>query len=101
MRILTLLQPILGMALLVAGLLTVPAGAATKSKASEADVSPPMRFVIVRSHEAGCEPNCPQWISAEGEVTPQTPALFKKFLKQVGKNRLPVLINSLGGDVEA
>lgn len=99
MCFLKLLQPVL--ALLALSLFVLPADAAAKAKPSEASLDPPMRFVIVRSHVAGCEPNCPQWISAEGVVTPQTPAVFKKFLKQAGKNRLPVLINSLGGDVEA
>lgn len=60
-----------------------------------------MRFVIVRSDVAGCEPNCPQWISAEGAITAQTPALLKKILKQSGKNRLPILLSSPGGDLDA
>ncbi len=62
---------------------------------------PPMLFAIVRSGITGCEPNCPQWISAEGQIMPGTATQFRKILKQVGKMRLPVVINSPGGDVEA
>ncbi|QIG47563.1 hypothetical protein G5V57_07355 [Nordella sp. HKS 07] len=101
MRILHLLL----YALIVAALAcaTGPAEAAGKAKPAQAEgaLGPAMRFVVVRSHTEGCEPNCPQWISAEGAVTRQTPALFKKFLKQVDKNRLPILINSPGGDLDA
>lgn len=62
---------------------------------------PPMQFAIVRSNVSGCEPNCPQWISAEGVVTPKTPGELRKILKQAGKARLPVLITSSGGDIDA
>ncbi|MBI2718701.1 MAG: hypothetical protein HY245_09505 [Rhizobiales bacterium] len=62
---------------------------------------PPMSVVIVRSALPGCEPDCPQWISAEGMLTPATPALFRKALKQASGLRLPVIIHSPGGDVNA
>lgn len=103
MGILLLTQRILLAALLSLVLLTGHAGAAGKAKPSgdSGGLGPPMRFVIVRSHVAGCEPNCPQWISAEGAITAQTPALLKKVLKQAGKNRLPILITSPGGDYDA
>jgi hypothetical protein len=78
------------------------AEAAGKIKQSESSYDgPPMHFAIVRSQASGCEPNCPQWISAEGAITSQTPGLFKKILKQAGKARLPVLITSSGGDIDA
>ena len=32
------------------------------------DPGPKMRFVIVRSNAPGCEPICPEWISAEGSI---------------------------------
>ncbi|MFI0845517.1 hypothetical protein [Mesorhizobium sp. IMUNJ 23232] len=60
-----------------------------------------MRFAIVRSNAPGCEPTCPEWISAEGAIVAGTPALFKKVLKQVGGRRLPVVVSSPGGDVDA
>ena len=60
-----------------------------------------MVFAIVRSGIVGCEPNCPQWISAEGQIMPGSANQFRKILKQAGKLRLPVVITSPGGDVEA
>lgn len=73
---------------------------AAKSKPPEND-GPPMRFVVVRSSAPGCEPFCPEWISAEGAITPATPAAFKKFLKKLGDKKLPVIVTSPGGRVEA
>ena len=61
----------------------------------------PMKVVIVRSSEAGCEPVCPEWIMAEGEITTATPGVFRKALKQLGKRKLPVIIRSPGGQVNA
>jgi hypothetical protein len=79
-----------------------PADAAGQTEqAQSSEDSPPMHFAIVRSDEAGCEPNCPQWISAEGAITPETPASLRKILKQMGKTRLPILITSSGGDIDA
>ena len=61
----------------------------------------PMRVMVVRSNEAGCEPTCTSWISAEGRITNQTPAAFRRVLKEIGKAKMPVFINSGGGDVDA
>jgi|GEM_PF-1351625 len=61
----------------------------------------PMRAVLVRSNERDCEPNCPEWIQLDGQITGQSPAVVKKALAQAGKLRLPVLIRSPGGDVRA
>jgi hypothetical protein len=60
-----------------------------------------MTFAIVRSSQASCEPLCPEWIFANGKITAETPALFKKALAKVGKRRLPVVIHSDGGDAHA
>lgn len=61
----------------------------------------PMKVVVVRSGQTGCEPQCPQWIMAEGEITRATPALFRKLIRKLGKQKLPVLISSPGGSIEA
>ncbi len=42
---------------------------------------PSMRFAVVRSNAPGCEPNCPEWISAEGTIEADTPGLLKRTLK--------------------
>ncbi|HUR42840.1 MAG TPA: hypothetical protein VMZ01_01945 [Aestuariivirga sp.] len=83
---------------LLLALMVVLAGAGTKAPPK---FDPPMTVVVVRSSVSGCEPDCPQWIAAEGRITGNTPALFKKALKLAGKKRLPVIITSPGGDVDA
>ncbi|TIQ28314.1 MAG: hypothetical protein E5X48_31655 [Mesorhizobium sp.] len=60
-----------------------------------------MRFAVVRSSAPGCEPNCPEWISAEGTIEVGTPALFKRLLKTLGGRQLPIVVNSPGGNVDA
>ena len=41
---------------------------------------PPMRFDIIRLSSTACEPLCPEWISADGELTDQSPAKLTKLL---------------------
>ncbi|WP_143348416.1 hypothetical protein [Ensifer adhaerens] len=60
-----------------------------------------MRFVVVRSNQAGCEPTCPEWISAAGTIGPKTPALLKASLKTLAGRRLPLVLRSPGGDMAA
>ena len=60
-----------------------------------------MAFVVVRSGEPGCEPTCPEWISAEGGIAANTPAQLKKLLKTLGGRKLPIVVSSPGGDVDA
>ncbi|ESZ34332.1 hypothetical protein X731_31320 [Mesorhizobium sp. L2C054A000] len=74
---------------------------AAETKNSEPNPDPPMRFVVVRSDAAGCEPTCPEWISAEGAISAKSPALLKAALKTLGGRKLPIVINSPGGDVDA
>jgi hypothetical protein len=62
---------------------------------------PPMRVVIVRDGDPNCEPNCAEWISSEGALHPESANEFRKALNAMGKRKLPVLINSPGGSVEA
>jgi hypothetical protein len=89
------------LALLLVQAVTVETATTKKKPVEKAPVSPPMIFAIVRSGTVGCEPNCPQWISAEGQIMPGSASQFRKILKQAGKLRLPVVITSPGGDVEA
>jgi len=89
------------LALLLVQAVTVETATTKKKPVEKAPVSPPMVFAIVRSATVGCEPNCPQWISAEGQIMPGSASQFRKILKQAGKLRLPVVITSPGGDVEA
>ncbi|MGX9576750.1 hypothetical protein [Mesorhizobium sp. f-mel] len=60
-----------------------------------------MRFAVVRSSAPGCEPSCPEWISAEGAIEAGTPAQLKRILKTLGRRKLPIIVNSPGGNVDA
>ncbi|MBV8105688.1 MAG: hypothetical protein JO223_13880 [Hyphomicrobiales bacterium] len=62
---------------------------------------PPMRIVRVMSSDPACEPNCPEWISAEGMILPGTAAAFRKAIFDLDGRRLPVLISSHGGSLGA
>ena len=96
-----LLSLVVVLALLLVQAVTVETATTKKKPVEKAPVSPPMVFAIVRSGTVGCEPNCPQWISAEGQIMPGSASQFRKILKQAGELRLPVVITSPGGDVEA
>ncbi|MER8918212.1 hypothetical protein NKI32_31000 [Mesorhizobium sp. M0761] len=91
----------LGLICLVSMFAMGTAALAAETKNSEPDPDPPMRFVVVRSDAAGCEPSCPEWISAEGAISAKSPALLKAALKTLGGRKLPIVINSPGGDVDA
>ena len=60
-----------------------------------------MQVQIVRNAQAGCEPDCAEWISAEGDIVEQTPDDFRRVLKAMGNRNLPVFVNSGGGSIEA
>jgi hypothetical protein len=61
---------------------------------------PPMRVLLMQG-SGDCGKACPQWIAAQGEITAATPARFAKVLRQAGKRKLPVIINSPGGSIAA
>jgi hypothetical protein len=60
----------------------------------------PMQVRIARSAQPGCEPDCAEWISAQGKiVADQTLHLFKSALRRLKGRKLPVFLHSGGGDV--
>lgn len=59
-----------------------------------------MQFVLVRA-AGDCGPACPEWISAEGEITKDTPAAFAAILRALGKRRPPIIIHSRGGRLDS
>ncbi|WP_348984268.1 hypothetical protein [Mesorhizobium mediterraneum] len=75
-----------------------PAAPVEPETVQRADVGD-MRFVLVRGRSFLCDPNCPEWISAEGMISAQTPERLRQLLDTIGDRRLPVVINSPGGDV--
>lgn len=56
-----------------------------------------MAFLHVRSNEQGCEPNCREWIAAEGLISRSSSAKLKSLLDQLDGRALPVVIQSPGG----
>jgi hypothetical protein len=60
-----------------------------------------MRFSIVRSSVPGCEPDCPEWISAEGMIASDSASKFERFLRKTRGRKLPIVIDSGGGDLHA
>jgi hypothetical protein len=86
--------------LLSLGLLTGPSAAiAQPAKKPSAPADPPMQVHVVRSTHAGCEPQCVQWIAAQGKIDGASLGHFRKVLGQLGNRKLPVLIDSSGGSV--
>jgi hypothetical protein len=59
----------------------------------------PMQVYLVRRAEPGCEPQCPEWIAAQGKIEQSAVARFRKVLGRLGGRKLPVLIDSSGGKV--
>lgn len=82
-------------------LATLLATANAADGAEPAQNGPPMQFALIRSLETGCEPTCPEWIAAEGAIQSNTPALLKRVLKILSGRKLPIIVNSPGGDVNA
>ena len=79
-------------ALLIAG----PAVAYTPAEGKA-----PMTVTLVRSDAKDCGTDCPEWLALTGEILPATPALLSAALARIGTRRLPVLVDSPGGAVEA
>ncbi len=64
-------------------------------------LGPEMTFQIMRASNATCEPNCPEWIYAEGRIVGSTSAKFAKVLRKAERKPLLLVIQSGGGDVRA
>jgi len=79
---------------------TAVAAAAPPAKGAEPPApETPMQVYLVRSAQAGCEPQCPEWIAAQGKIDADSVRLFRKALSLLGKRKVPVLVDSGGGKV--
>jgi len=58
-----------------------------------------MQVYLARSAQAGCEPQCPEWIAAQGKIDTGAVRRFKRVLSQLGERKVPVLVDSAGGKV--
>jgi Predicted periplasmic protein len=61
----------------------------------------PMVFAVVRGRSEACEPTCPEWISAEGMITDDSPAALREVLDGIGDRNLPLILSSAGGSIDA
>lgn len=76
-------------------------GAAAEPQAAPPQSNDPLKFQIVREAKPGCEPSCAEWIAAEGKFVGASVRELEKVLAQAGKRRLPIVIHSPGGDIDA
>ena len=88
------------LALSVAANGETPVDYATPGPRAAPNAAAPMRFVRVRSDNAACRPDCPEWISAEGKIVTGSAEALERTLEAAGGRRLPIVINSAGGAVE-
>jgi tetratricopeptide (TPR) repeat protein len=61
----------------------------------------PMRVEVIRHADPKCGDQCADWIAAQGRIDRGTPAKFRAVLASLGNRKLPVFIDSTGGDLEA
>ena len=92
------LPGLLGLTLVV---LAMASAHARRAKPSLLPNMQPMQVRLVRNSQAGCEPDCAEWISAEGDIVESTPTAFQRLLKSLGTRKVPVFVNSGGGNIEA
>ena len=62
---------------------------------------PPMTIAVVRLVGDGCAAECPEFIAAQGVVQTDSHRRFRTVLNGLQGRRLPIVINSPGGDVDA
>jgi hypothetical protein len=60
----------------------------------------PMRIVLTRSAEP-CESDCREWLAAQGAITSDTLGELRRALAELNGRKLPLLVYSTGGTVEA
>jgi hypothetical protein len=81
-------------------LLAAPNSTAAQTTAEGSNpLQEPMKFARVRSDDPACQPDCPEWIEAQGKIEIGSALAFSRVVARLGDRRLPVLINSPGGSV--
>lgn len=74
--------------------------AVAQDKSAPAPQPEPMRIVLTRSAEP-CEPDCREWLAAQGAISNETVAELRRALAELNGRKLPLLVYSTGGTVEA
>jgi hypothetical protein len=88
--------------LIVFVLLFGPVSAAPMVQPSHpvADNAAPISFTVVQGQPGACGPGCDRWIAAEGKIDNAAAVRFRKFIRRLGDVRLPIYLNSPGGNLE-
>lgn len=60
-----------------------------------------MRVTIMRSAQFSCEPNCREWISAEGDIDGASLGKIRAAMDVVRPAKPPIFIHSGGGQIDA
>lgn len=81
----------------VSSLTVLPAAA--QDKPAAAPQPEPMRIVLTRSAEP-CEPDCREWLAAQGAITNDTLGELRRALASLNGRKVPLLVYSTGGTVE-
>jgi hypothetical protein len=70
---------------------------------AEQSLDLPMRFVLVHGGAGYChaDGSCDDWIAAEGRIVANSASQFRKVLANAGNRKLPIVVNSPGGDLTA
>ena len=62
---------------------------------------PQMAFVIARWSQTACEPDCPEWIVAQGRIMADSAAKLALLLANPANRKLPLILNSYGGNIDS
>ena len=84
----------------LSGLFVAPNSAAAQTTAAGSNpLQEPMKFARVRSDDPACQPDCPEWIEAQGKIELGSALAFSRVIAHLDDRRLPIFINSPGGSV--
>jgi hypothetical protein len=95
--VLRMIRAILTLAIWAGALGPLESVGAQSSPQAGAAILQPMQFVRVRSNDPACQPDCAEWISAEGKIEVRTAQAFARVIAELNGRRLPIFINSPGG----
>lgn len=82
------------------GAMAKPAAPGGAGPRADQAADQPMVVVRMRGKDR-CGRRCPEWIMAQGRITVETPRRFREVLRLAGSIRLPVVLDSEGGDLDA
>ena len=62
-------------------------------------IEPPLHILHAKASDPACAPDCPEWLSVEGRITPGSAAAFARAVDALNGRKLPILLSSRGGSV--